>query len=71
MLAEPSKSLKRAAGRRAPIWNARIDGTSAAALRHAHQDSDRRYDKNSRRGGDHGHNLLLPVGVRASFSPLN
>jgi hypothetical protein len=70
MLAEPSKSLKRAAGRCAPIWNARI-GTSAAALCHAHQDSDCRYDKNSRRGGDHGHNLLLPVGVRASFSPLN
>ena len=70
MLAEPSKSLKRAAGRRAPIWNGR-SGTSAAALCHAHQDSDCRYDKNSRGGGDHGHNLFLPVGVRASFSPLN
>ena len=70
MLAEPSKSLKRAAGRRAPIWNGR-SGTSAAALCHAHQDSDRRDDKNSRGGGDHRHNLLLPVGVSASFSPLN
>lgn len=69
MLTEPSKALKRAAGRRAPIWNARKG--SVAALCHAHQESDRRYDKNSRGGGDHGHNLLLPVGVRASFSPLN
>jgi hypothetical protein len=70
MLAEPSKALKRAAGRRAPIYE-KCDGTSVAALCHAHQDSDRRYDKNSRGGGDHGHNLLLPVGVSANFSPLN
>jgi len=56
---------------RADLECEKCDGTSVAALCHAHQDSDRRYDKNSRGGGDHGHNLLLPVGVRASFSPLN
>jgi len=56
---------------RADFEYEKCDGTSVAALCHAHQDSDRRYDKNSRGGGDHRHNLLLPVGVSASFSPLN
>ncbi len=72
MLAEPATALKRAAGPpRADLECEKYDGTSVAALCHAHQESDRRDDKNSRGGGDHGHNLLLPVGVRASFFPLN
>src|SRR5262245_9131419 len=69
MLAEPSKALKRdPAGAREFECDR---GTGPLASSHAHQDSNRRHNQNSRRSREHGNNLLLTVGIFASFSPLN
>jgi len=70
MLAEPSKALKRPLAAARGFGLREMRGGTVPALCHAHQESDCRYDQNSRGGGDHGHNLLPPVGVRASFFPL-